>query len=144
MRKCKSIAIFSSFFIFSMVHAYGVPPLKKIAYPSTIYNPKTVQTVEGTVTKVEYIKRPAQRELGVHVGLQTAKDNFTVHLGPEWYLKEQGVTLIKGDQIEVTGSKIAMKATPTIIASKITKNGQEVQLRDSRGIPMWAGRRYQK
>lgn len=116
-------------------------PLQKIAYPSRIYNPKTVQTVEGSILKINHVKRPGQRDFGIHLILKTSKEELAVHLGPKWFLEEQGASFSVGDEIKVTGSRIQIDHKPAIIASSISKDGKKIELRDSFGIPMWSAKK---
>ena len=105
-----------------------------------MYNPQTVETVSGAVVSVD--KFPGRRgSYGVHFTLQTATETIPVHLGPGWYVEKQGVTLAPGDQVEVTGSRIAFQGQPVIIAQQVNKGGQVLTLRDAAGTPAWAGQR---
>jgi len=45
----------------------------------------------------------------------------------------------KGDKIEVKGSRVTFAGKPAIIAAEVKKGDNTVILRDSAGIPAWAG-----
>jgi hypothetical protein len=49
------------------------------------------------------------------------------------------VKLEKGDKIEVKGSRITFEGKPVIIAAEIKKGDSVLVLRDSTGVPAWAG-----
>ena len=104
------------------------------------YDPKTVETIQGTVLSVEKTAPPQNRGYGVHLTLQTA-DNQTVdvHLGPAWFLDKQPTHVEAKDQITVTGSRVMIDGKPAIIAAEIKKGAVVLKLRDSNGIPIWAG-----
>jgi hypothetical protein len=71
--------------------------------------------------------------------LKTDKETIAIHLGPEWYIERQDVKLEKGDRIEVKGSRITFEGKPVIIAAEIKKGDSVLVLRDSVGVPAWAG-----
>lgn len=106
-----------------------------------LYDPKTVETLKGEVVSVEAVTAgrmdiPAR----VILNLKTAKETIPVYVGPEWYVKQQGVKLVAGDQVEVKGSRVMMEGKPYIIPNYVKKNDRVLQLRDDNGIPLWAGR----
>jgi hypothetical protein len=107
-----------------------------------MYNPQTVETLSGTVVKLEkttYGRRG--RNVGMHLTLKTAKETIQVQLGPSWYVEKQGMTLASGDQVEVTGSRVTFRGQPAIIAAEVKKGAQVWKLRDAAGVPVWAGQR---
>jgi hypothetical protein len=59
--------------------------------------------------------------------------------GPEWYIERQDVKLEKGDKIEVKGSRIIFNGKPAIVAAELKKGDSVLVLRDSAGVPAWAG-----
>ncbi len=59
------------------------------ALAQRVYDPKTVETVQGKVISVEKISPPAQRGHGVHLMLQVGDSAIEVHLGPAAYLEKQ-------------------------------------------------------
>jgi len=104
-----------------------------------IYNPKTVVTVSGEVVSVEKIAGQG-RSYGVHLRLKTAKETVPVHLGPGWYLEEQGFQVKPKDKIEVKGSRVTIERKPAIVAAEVKKDGKVLKLRDGNGFPLWGGR----
>jgi hypothetical protein len=106
-----------------------------------MYDPKTVETLSGAVVSVDKFTGRGGRSYGLHLTLKTEKETIPVHLGPGWYVEKQGLTLASGDQVEVTGSRIAFQGQPVIIAQEVRKGGQVLTLRDAAGTPAWAGQR---
>ena len=105
--------------------------------PHRVYDPATVTTVAGTVEQVEKIARGNHN--GVHLTLTTSAGSVQVHLGPDFYLDKQAVKIAKGDQVEVTGSKVTFQGSPAIIAQTVKKGDAVLTLRDAAGVPAWAG-----
>jgi hypothetical protein len=104
-----------------------------------MYNPATVETVSGVVESVDKITPMNGMYSGIHLVLKTDKEAIAIHLGPEWYIERQDVKIEKGDKIEVKGSRITFESKPVIIAAECKKGDGVLVLRDSSGVPAWAG-----
>ncbi|HLW34420.1 MAG TPA: hypothetical protein VKS98_02070 [Chthoniobacterales bacterium] len=104
------------------------------------YDPKTVETVQGTVLSVQKMSPPKDRGYGVHLTLQTA-DNpvLDIHLGPAWYVDKQTPHIEAKDVITVTGSRISIDGQSAIIAAEVQKGPSVLRLRDKNGVPAWSG-----
>ncbi|MGQ9689670.1 MAG: DNA-binding protein [Desulfobaccales bacterium] len=105
-----------------------------------MYDPKTVETLEGKVEAVEKITAgrmdiPAR----ILLKLKTAKETITVYLGPEWYQEQQGLKLAVGDYLQVRGSRITMDNKPLILPNEVIKNNKAVKFWDEQGRPLWRG-----
>jgi hypothetical protein len=103
-----------------------------------LYDPKTVETLNGEVVSIDYNTPRSASGRGVHAVLKAAKETVTVHLGPEWFLDNQDVQIEVKDSIKVTGSRIKYEGKPAIIAAQIEKEDHVLRLRDKDGFPMWA------
>jgi hypothetical protein len=112
-----------------------------------LFDPKTVETLHGNVVSVEQIhgqgcgqgRRGRGGGYGVHLTLKTADGQVPVHVGPNWFVEQQGLTIAQGDELDVTGSRVVFQGKPVIIAAQITKNGRAVRLREDSGVPVWGG-----
>ncbi len=104
-----------------------------------LYNPSTVETIAGTVESVDMITPTRGMSYGVHILLKTEKETISVHLGPAWYIERLDTKIKKGDKLEVKGSRIIFNEKPAIIAAEVKKGQNTLVLRDSSGIPVWAG-----
>jgi hypothetical protein len=102
------------------------------------YDLTTVMTVEGTLPAVDTVLSMAGiQSTGLHATLRTAdKTVLPIHLGPTMFLTTQKVTLVKGDKVRITGSKVAISTVPTILAATIVKGADTLALRDANGMPM--------
>ncbi len=102
-----------------------------------MYDPKTVETINGEVTSVDRITPNKGMTGGVHMNVKTDKETVSVHLGPSWYLENQDVKIAAKDKVEVKGSKISFAGKPAIIAAEVKKGDEVLKLRDDAGFPMW-------
>ncbi len=104
-----------------------------------LYNTATVETLSGEVTRVDRFMPGRGMGYGVHLNLKTATETIDVHLGPSWYVEQQGLVFAPGDKVEVTGSRITYQGKPAVIAREVKKGDKVLQLRDAQGVPAWAG-----
>jgi DNA helicase TIP49 (TBP-interacting protein) len=104
-----------------------------------MYNPATVETLSGMVEAVDKVTPMKGMQSGIHVMLKTDKETISVHLGPEWYVERLDTKIAKGDTIEVKGSRVTFGGKPAVIAAEVKKGDSVLVLRDSAGVPAWAG-----
>jgi hypothetical protein len=110
------------------------------------YDPATVVTVKGTVQEVQEGMMQSGRmgqmkgmdHMGLHLILKTDSASLTVLVGPSSFVKEKNFTFTKGDQIEVTGSKVKYDSADAVIAREIKKGDKTLTLRDEKGVPEWS------
>ena len=105
------------------------------------YDPDTVTTLRGTASGVTVVPARGGRMGGVHITLSSEGQAMDVHLGPSWFLDREGVSVSKGDAVEVNGSVIDLNGETFLIARELKTGKQVVTLRDERGVPAWAGGR---
>jgi DNA/RNA endonuclease YhcR with UshA esterase domain len=67
------------------------------------------------------------------------QDGSTIelHLAATKYIKSYEMLFNKGDEIEVTGSKVKFNGTDTILAREITRGQDSFVFRDENGKPVW-------
>jgi hypothetical protein len=111
------------------------------AVAQRVYNPKTVETVQGKVVSVEKTSPPADRGYGVHLTLEVGTAPLEVHLGPARYLAKQPLQIAPNDSVTVTGSRVMLDGKPALIAAEVKKGDQVMKLRDANGVPAWSGSR---
>ncbi|MDX1638678.1 MAG: hypothetical protein R3281_11960 [Balneolaceae bacterium] len=103
------------------------------------YNPSTVETIEGEVSEIVYIrKNTGSRIHGVHLVVKTEEGLVPVHLGPAWYVERQA-PFKAGDRVTVVGSRITFNDEPAVVAARVTRGEMTLQLRDQDGFPAWRG-----
>lgn len=107
-----------------------------------LYDPKTVETFKGTVLSVDTFSIRQRGRAGLHLHVLRTKDTLIVHLGPLWFVENQGMSFAPKDTVTVKGSRITYNGGPAIIAAEVTKGGETLVLRNEQGFPAWsAGRR---
>lgn len=102
------------------------------------YDPATVETVGGTIVRLETRPSRGGVEQGVHAQVRTGGGTISVHLGPEWYLHTQTLTLKVGDRVTIRGSRITSGGSSALAAATVRRGAEVLVLRDSAGIPYWS------
>jgi hypothetical protein len=101
-----------------------------------VFDPDKVETLQGTAAEVN---RYGGHQ-GVFLNLTTAQETLTVHLGPDWYLDDQGFEIDFNQPLEVTGFRNDWNGQAVLMASEVTQGDRTLQLRDANGYPLWMRR----
>jgi len=105
-----------------------------------IYNRKTVETISGIVEDIRKSNQEKRMPDRIDLILKSDKETVSIHLGPQWFMEKQTVSINKGDNVEVTESRVKYNGTPAIIAAEVKKEGQTLDLRNAKGSPLWRQR----
>ncbi len=105
-----------------------------------LYNASTEATFEGKMTEVVVADSGYGRFPGIVVDLKTKDKEVKVYIAPNWYLNKGKIELKKDRLLTVTGSQVTHNNQPLLIARTMKYDGKEITLRDSRGVPVWAGK----
>lgn len=102
------------------------------------YDPATEVTLKGTVDEVRDRECPVSGGTGAHIILRFSGDKtIEVHLAASKFVKTYDLTFNKGDQIEVTGSKVIFEGVETIFAREVKRGNDTFVFRDKQGNPVW-------
>jgi hypothetical protein len=141
-------ATFNFALFFVMIVVMGSVALCQEQGSAGVYNPRTETTVKGTIEQVKIAFLPgggasaqAREESSgpLYLNLKTDSGTLAVFLGPSWFAESKGFKFAKGDQIEVTGSKLQDK--DVIVAREVKRGDQILVVRNPQGIPAWSGGR---
>ena len=102
------------------------------------YNPATEVTLKGRVDDVRDRQCPVSGGMGAHVILKTGDGKtIEIHLATTKFMKNYDLVFNKGDQIEVTGSKVVFEGVETIFAREVKRGNDTFAFRDKDGNPVW-------
>jgi len=102
-----------------------------------LFDPKTIQTLRGTVMSVDSVTPLPGMSPGIELELKTDKGVLPIHLGPLWYVENQDIDIQSQDTVEVTGSRIFCEGQDVIAATEVRHGGKKLKLRDNQGRPLW-------
>lgn len=111
-------------------------PSSSTAESTAKYDPATEVKLKVTVEEVSEVPN-AKGEISVRLTVKQAAETFEVRLCPHSFLKEFEVTFAKGDQLEITGSKVKANDKTVILAREIVRGNSTLVLRDKEGTPVW-------
>jgi len=104
-----------------------------------MYEPTKTETLSGIVEAVTQAVPMKGMNYAIVLTLKTEKETIPVHLGPDWYIGRLDIKIEKGDTIEVKGVRAVFAGKPAIMAAEVKKGESVLVLRDSAGVPVWAG-----
>lgn len=105
-----------------------------------LYNAATEATVEGKITNVMVADSGYGRFPAVIVDLKAKDETMKVYIAPNWYLTNEKIDMKKDQSLSVTGSKVTHNNQPLIITRTMKYDGKEINFRDDKGVPVWAGK----
>jgi hypothetical protein len=103
--------------------------------PALKYDLKAEKKIKGTVQEMKL--EGQGRSALMHLVLKTANDTVNVYLCPERFIKDMGIELKAGDEVEVIGSPATDNGVSVILAREIDKGSDAYVLRDDKGVPVW-------
>ncbi len=115
------------------------PPALPPPYPaSRAEAPRSNASVDGEVLGVDWTPPSAQLESTVSLVVRpSASEPVEVHLAPQWYLDEHGMRFAPGERVRVSGSGVQQSGKTVIEATRVEKGSQTLELRNSKGKPLW-------
>ena len=103
--------------------------------PALKYDVKAEKKIKGVVQEMKL--EGQGRGALMHLTLKTATDTVNVYLCPETFIKDMGIELKSGDEVEIIGSPVLDKGLSVILAREIDKGSDAYVLRDEKGVPVW-------
>ncbi len=131
LRNCTSALLLLVVVVVSVCHAQTAKP--NSGDPK--YDPKSEAKIKGTIEEVKQITVGKDTRLSFE--MKSGEELIEVGLCPPDVLKELGVEFAKGDEVEITGSKVKKDDKDLVLAREIVKGDNTVVLRDKNGAPVW-------
>jgi hypothetical protein len=100
------------------------------------YDPAKETTISTTVVEVREVSSEGPLE-GIHLDVKMKGETLEVYVGPADFVKLFGVTFNKGDDIDVTGSKVTVDGGVILLGREIRLGHVTLLLRDKDGKPFW-------
>lgn len=106
--------------------------------PAPKYDVHSEVTLKGTITDISERNCPISGSMGFHFNLKTADgSSIEVHVATSKFIKDYEVSLNKGDQVEVVGSKAKFEGADIIMAREVTRGTDVFVFRFKDGKPAW-------
>ncbi|HVO79850.1 MAG TPA: hypothetical protein VMT28_03915 [Terriglobales bacterium] len=134
MKTCSVVFLILALAV-AMVPAFAA---QKTAPGVPKYDPTTEAVFKGTVEAVTDRQCPVSGGMGSHVLLKLADGStIEVHLASTKFIHTYELIFNKGDEIEVTGSKVKFEGVDTIFARQVKHGNDTYVFRDKDGRPVW-------
>ena len=102
-----------------------------------VFDAKSMVTIKGVVKELQRMPH-GPGFVGLHLVVAAGDELLTVHLGPADFV-EPKLTFAVGDAVEVTGSRLTFKGTPTLLTTVVKKGSTSLELRSADGTPKFRG-----
>jgi hypothetical protein len=102
--------------------------------------PKYDKTTETKLTTVVQDLKTAtvNGQQRVSLIVKDGADTIEVYIAPKSFLADMSSDFAKGDEVEITGSKVKTEDGALILAREVVKGNNSLILRDKSGEPVWA------
>ncbi|PLX93831.1 MAG: DNA-binding protein [Desulfuromonas sp.] len=104
-----------------------------------LFNQRNIETISGVIRSIDRLAPRQGMSEGFTLSVTVQNRQVTVHLGPVWFLERQDLPLGVGDKVEINGSRVKSKGKSFLIATRLSKRDQALELRDAQGFPRWSG-----
>jgi len=111
-------------------------PLAQAQSTAPKYDLATEAKMKGTVEELKLPDKGKDKE-AAHLTLKTTDATIDVYLCPKSFLDDMGSTLAKGDEVNLTGSKVKQDGVDLVLARELVKGTDTLVLRDDKGKPVW-------
>jgi hypothetical protein len=99
------------------------------------YDLATETKMKGTIQELKLPEKGAKE--AARLTLKSGDTTVDVYLCPKSFLDDMGSNLAKGDEVNLTGSKVKQDGTDLILAREVSKGSDTLVLRDDKGKPVW-------
>jgi hypothetical protein len=102
------------------------------------YDVSTEAKFKGVIDEVHDRQCPISGGMGSHFMLKLADGKILeVHLATTKFVKSYELVFNKGDEVEVTGSKVEFEGVDAILAREVKRGNDDFVFRDPQGKPIW-------
>jgi hypothetical protein len=131
-RFCRSLNVPLSFTLLLCV----TPAFAQKAPPDGQYDRQTETKTKGIVEDVKPVTFGTRKDF-TELVIKSGDDQILIYVCPKPFQDEIGVTFAKGDEVDVTGSKVKQETSDVILARVMVKGTDTLMFRDDKGKPVW-------
>lgn len=103
--------------------------------PALKYDLKAEKKVKGVVQEIKQVGQG--HSALTHLVVKNDTGTFDVYLCPQQFIKDMGIELKSGDEVEIIGSPVLDNGVSVILARELDKGTDTYVLRDDKGVPVW-------
>jgi hypothetical protein len=102
------------------------------------YDPKTEITIKKAIVQDVKEVTLSNGQNRFRIIVKAGTDTYEVCLCPKAFLQVLDTTFAKGDEVDVTGSKVQEGENTILLAREVIKGDNTLVLRDKNGEPVWS------
>jgi hypothetical protein len=100
------------------------------------YDQKTETKTQGVVDDIKLLALGSRKDF-VELIVKNGDDKVPVYVCPKPFQDEMGISFTKGDEIQITGSKVKQETSDVILARQLVKGTDTLMFRDDKGNAVW-------
>jgi hypothetical protein len=100
------------------------------------YDLHTEMKTKGVVDEVNLVPFGSRKDF-TELVIKSGDDKVHIYVCPKPFQEEMGISFSKGEEIEVTGSKVKQETSDVILARELLKGTDTLMFRDDKGNPVW-------
>lgn len=100
------------------------------------YDLQTESKKKGIIDEVKLLTLGSRKDF-VQLVVKSGEEKLSVFVCPKPFQDEMGITFTKGDDIEVTGSKVKQEQADVILARELVRGTDTLMFRDDKGKAVW-------
>jgi hypothetical protein len=100
------------------------------------YDLQTEMKAKGVVDEVKPLQLGTKEDT-TEIMMKSGSDLLVIFLCPKAYQEEMSISLSKGDEIALTGSRVKREGSDIILVREVVKGNDTMVLRDDKGNPVW-------
>ena len=100
------------------------------------YDLHTEMKTKGVVDEVNLVPFGTRKDF-TELVIKSGDDKVHIYVCPKPFQEEMGISFSKGEEIEVTGSKVKQETSDVILARELLKGTDTLMFRDEKGNPVW-------
>jgi DNA/RNA endonuclease YhcR with UshA esterase domain len=102
------------------------------------YDVSSEAKFKGVIDEVKDRQCPISGGMGSHFMLKLPDGKIIeVHLATTKFVKNYELVFNKGDEVEVTGTKVEFEGADAILAREVKRGNDDFVFRDPHGKPVW-------
>lgn len=95
------------------------------------------KAVVGEVRRTQTRTHGANLDPGYEVLVRSGNRVYVGYLAPQWYAEARGLSLAKGDVVEMRGAYTRQNGRHELVVRSVVANGRTYRLRNAQGTPLW-------
>ena len=94
---------------------------------------------KGVIDEVNLLSVGTRKDF-TELIIKNGDEKIHIYLCPKPFEEEMGISFSKGDQVDVTGSKVKHEGADVILARELVRGEETLLFRDAKGTPVWDAR----